>query len=62
MPEPVTTIVTGLLYGASVELGRQVAEDHGPAVRKSIENTAKQIGRAVDESMKTDPRKFGAKA
>jgi hypothetical protein len=63
MPEPLTSIAAaGFVYGASAELGRQVAEQHGPAVRKSLEDSAKQIGKVIDESMKTDPRKFGAKA
>ena len=63
MPEPFTSIAAaGFVAGASSEFGRQVAEEHGPALRKSIEDTAKQIGKAVDEGMKTDSRKFGTKA
>ena len=63
MPEPITTTaVSYFVAGASMELGRQVAAEHGPAVRKSIENSVKQVDKAISEAVKSDPLKFGSRA
>jgi hypothetical protein len=55
MPEPITTVaVTGLVGGASMELGRQIGEKYGPSVIKATEDGVKAVGKAVDEGLQRD--------